>query len=131
MVQRGSFALHLAGSFIQSILYGIYFVTFIACIVPTNDRPHRDVAPYKHPAWGFPRFILFVTVALFIIATVDVAFGPVRTLNRSGAGPGSENVPRDWLSVTSVRPQRYVVDVSVHVHVHSGCSCFGASTSCQ
>jgi hypothetical protein len=97
----------LTGLFIEATLYGIYLVTFGACLLPRTfrDRPEGS-RRWTCPLWRFP-WIALVTIALFIISTLHLALGLVRLL-----GPPrhpTSTLPRDWVTNSKVCPKSAVL----------------------
>jgi O-antigen ligase len=68
-------AIHIASIFVESVLYGIFLVTFFWCLKDSIFSPYR-VDRRKH--WN--RLILAVTLLLFISSTVNIALGLLRLI---------------------------------------------------
>ena len=85
----------LISLFIEAMLYGIYFVTFVILLA----RRTLKTQPARH-SW----IITSITTVLFVISTMHVALGLARGLHSgfcAGTAPKG-NLPRDWLTVLRV-----------------------------
>ncbi|KAF9492859.1 hypothetical protein BDN71DRAFT_1396016 [Pleurotus eryngii] len=66
--------------FLESVLYGVYLVTFVAClrvllIAPSSTASSFSLRDYFKPLRHINKPMLFAALLMLIFATLDVAFG--------------------------------------------------------
>lgn len=91
----------VVGLLIEAMLYGVYLVTFGACIAPRfyESHPGRLTLPFL----GVPWIISFVAVALLVMSTVNLSLGLVQCMGGSLHEKVNVSLPRDWVTVVRVR----------------------------
>jgi hypothetical protein len=92
----------LIGLFFESILYGIYLVTFGICLTPrTYPHPGR----LRLPVWKLPWPIALVTLVICVMGTVNLALTLVLILDSQFCRAivlGSGVVTRAWTALAIV-----------------------------
>lgn len=91
----GVFSAQVIGLFLEAMFYGVYLVTFGACILPRtfwHDRPGRMRLPSRL-SW-----VIALAAILFVLATLHLAIGLVQLLSL----PSNQQTtaPRSWITTT-------------------------------
>ena len=94
------FSAKVVGLFLEAIFYGIYLVTFGACLLPRTFHERDGPWRLRLPFWRLPWVIAVVTMALFLILTAHLSVGLIRLLSTQHNPKGISE--RNWVTTTTV-----------------------------
>lgn len=103
---------HLVSLFSESVFYGLFLATFIACLraILWNGASFHAAA---HVRWA----LLVVACTMFVVATLDISFNLEHDLNafiryKGPGGPSGEfSKISNWINLARVRAHHAVVVV--------------------